>query len=136
MTMQPDDMPDASVPVPLSPDLELRPRNKKPASVRQLLTPLVERFAEDLVEASASLRRLAREAHEANDRVVEAALRAKIADQAMTLLRLCRDDSPSGPREIRSQRDLPDLRKLSPETRRRLDEVLKAVEDEVGPDWC
>ena len=135
MTMQPDDTVDASVLVPLSPDLELRPRHKKLVGVRELLTPLVERFAEDLVEASASLRRLAREAHDANDRVAEAALRAKIADQAMALLRLCREDVPSKPPTIRSQRDLPDLSKLSPETRRRLDEVRNAVEDELGPEW-
>lgn len=133
--MQSDDTPDASVPAPLSHDLELRPRNRKLTTVRQLLTPLVERFAEDLVEASSSLRRLAREAHDANDRVAEAALRAKIADQATALLRVCRDDSPSGPREIRSQRDLPDLSKLTTETRRRMEEALDAVENELGPEW-
>ena len=132
--MQPDDTTDASVSVPLSFNLELRPRNRKLTDVRQLLAPLVEQFAEDLVEASASLRRLARDAHAANDRVAEAALRAKIADQAMALLRLCRDDSPSGPREIRSQSDCTDISKLSPETRRRLKEVFGTVENADGPE--
>lgn len=114
---------DALTPMPLSQDLELRPRGWNPLNVHQLLGSEVDRFAEDLVEASASLRRLARGAHAANDVRTEAALRAKLAELAMALLKLCRDDVAEQPSAIRSQRDLPDIRKLSPQTRQRLNEV-------------
>lgn len=122
-------------PIPLSLDLELRPRGTAPVSVRQALGPLVRQYIGDLVEASEGLKRLAEEAYRANDRTAEAALRAKIVDQATALLRLCREDSqPHGAGHvIRSQSDVPRWASLSPQTRRSLEAAWEAAEKEWGP---
>ncbi len=129
---------------PLTKHLELRPRNETPVSLRQMLGPMLDRAVQDIEESAARLRDLANEAASLRDHKAEAALRAKIVDQATAILRVCREEASPAEEtwQPRSQDDLPRMELLPPRVReqfeegyRLLAEAERLAEEMWGPTW-
>ena len=120
--------------VPLSNDLELRPARTAPESVGRLLRQHVGRYVNDLVEATEALKRLAAEARDAQDHGAEAALRAKIVDQACKVLALCGGEVQES-NEIRSQADVPRWESFPADVRAKLEEAFQYAEHRMGTRW-
>ena len=75
--------------VPLSSDLELRPRGAEPVSVARAVGPSIGEWVEEALQSHKHLRQLADAAREAKD--LETAIRclAKAGDLSITLLKMC-----------------------------------------------
>ncbi|MDA2911487.1 hypothetical protein MYX04_11220 [Nitrospiraceae bacterium AH_259_D15_M11_P09] len=121
--------------VPLSADLELRPRDATPASVRRMLGPVLQECVNHIADSITRLRQLADQACLKGDRSAEALLRTKLIELATNLLRLCRDEREAGSRELRSQNDLPNWDALPLEAQNKYEEFVQYMEKAWGPDW-
>ena len=114
---------------PLSTDIELRPARSSPVSLRQLLGPMLDRAVQDIEESAARLRDLANEAASLRDHKAEAALRAKIVDQATAILRVCREEASPAEEawQPRSQDDVPNMKLLPPRVREQFEEGYRLI---------
>ena len=117
--------------VPFSADLELRPRGAAPVDGRRLLRDRFERYLADVDDALHQLRRVAEEARQANNPVVEAQIRARLAELAIKLVALGKDSGPPPGRAI-SQDNLFDWATLPPRAQEKFKEAFEAVEMELG----
>ncbi len=116
---------------PLTTDIELRPARSSPASLRRMLSPLLEDCVHDITEATGRLRKLAEQAGQEEDRRAEAALRSKIIDQALAILRICGDESATGFPKIASQDDVPQWEQV----REQFIEGFVIAEQAMGRHW-
>ena len=116
---------------PLSTDIELRPARSSPASLRRMLSPLLEDCIRDITQSIGRLRKLAEQAGQEEDRRAEAALRSKIIDQALAILRICGDEAATGFPKIASQDDLPQWE----EVREQFIEGFLIAERAMGRHW-
>ncbi len=116
---------------PLTTDIELRPARSSPASLRRMLSPLLEDCVHDITESLGRLRKLAEQAGQEEDRRAEAALRSKIIDQALAILRICGDESATGFPKIASQDDIPEWE----EVREQFIQGFLVAEQAMGRHW-
>ncbi len=118
--------------IALASDVELRRPGTEPVTLSGGLRPLVARFTADLVGSLDRLKQLADEARRCKDPRTEAALLAKIADVAANVLRLTKPGGVLDQAHPINSEDLPDLRRLSPELRARLDQIFEEVDRELA----
>ena len=116
---------------PLTTDIELRPARSSPASLRRMLSPLLEDCVHDITASLGRLRKLAEQAGQEEDRRAEAALRSKIIDQALASLRICDGESATGFPKIASQDDVPEWEQV----REQFIEGFLIAERAMGRHW-
>ncbi len=105
---------------------------------------MLDRAVQDIEESAARLRDLANEAASLRDHKAEAALRAKIVDQATAILRVCREEASPAEEtwQPRSQDDVPRMELLPPRVREQFEEGYRLIaeaerlaEELWGPNW-
>ncbi len=96
-----------------------------------MLSPLLEDCVHDITESIGRLRKLAEQAGQEEDRRAEAALRSKIIDQALAILRICDGESATGFQKIASQDDLPEWGQV----REQVIEGFLIAERAMGRHW-
>ena len=75
--------------IPLSSDLELRPRGVEPVSVARAVGPSIGGWVEETITSNQHLRHLANAAREEKDLEAEFRCVAKAADLSLKLVRMC-----------------------------------------------
>src|SRR5262249_4447215 len=117
--------------VPFSADLELRPRGAAPVDGRRLLRDRLEAYLSDVDDALHQLRRVAEEARQANNPVVEAQIRSRLAELGIKLVALGKDSGPPPGRAI-SQDTLIDWATVPPRAQEKFKEAFEVLEMELG----
>ena len=120
--------------VPLSRDLELRPRrDPSTISTSKMLRPILRESIDHIGNSLTRLGEIADRAAREDNPVIEAQLRAKLAELGTRLLNL--DRSSLGEEPPLSQEDLPDWSALPEKVRENFEEGIAEMKVRFGPDW-
>ena len=119
----------------LTRDLELRPRGITPAGLDRLIQPRLAGYLEQIETTLVELRKLAEQAPGV---MAEAAIKTKIADTLLRLIKVgeqaCAAVGTQPRTQLRSQADLPDLDSFPPAAREKFIEGMAIVERERSGD--
>ncbi len=120
---------------PLSFDVELRPRGTAPAGLDRLIQPRLAGYLQQIEDTIAELRKLAEQAPGV---MAEAAIKTKIADTLIRLVKVgeqaCAAVGTQPRTQLRSQADLPDLDSFPPAAREKIIEGIAIAERARGRD--
>ncbi len=119
----------------LTRDLELRPRGTAPAGLDRLIQPRLAGYLQQIEDTIAELRKLAEQAPGV---MAEAAIKTKIADTLLRLVKIgeqaCVAVGTKPHQGIRSQEDLPDLDSFPPAAQEKIIEGIAIAERARGRD--